>query len=64
MNESRDLDDLDFVVCSFCESAVPIWEIDENGECKACQKMDYVERQALIADEQVVRNDFRTANKM
>lgn len=51
--------------CSFCKRNTPIWELKENdGECNHCSSMDYIERQALIADEEVIRNDFRSAYTM
>jgi len=59
---SEQLDSLDFSRCSFCDTPTPIWELDDNGECETCRSMNYVERQALIADENVVRNDYTTAN--
>jgi len=57
MNESPDVD---FVSCSFCDSSVPVWGVDDNGECDTCRNMSHIEREALIADERLSRHEQRT----
>ena len=51
-------DSLDYAECSFCYNKTPIWELKDNdGECNHCANMDYVERQAILADEKTLQSE-------